>query len=144
MCDSRVILADPNTEVFQHLVKTYQGRSGKHIESYLWVKKCIENGSLAYTPVVYKNPGGRRPGDESVLFSLFQVSLLMRPDRRRQFTAEDEDNMCQWIAEKIPYKEIGGRTGNRLYQQLCEQVRFKIDCPFITALIATTSDRTRI
>jgi len=139
-----VILADPNTEVFQHLVKAYQGKSRKHIESYLWVKKCIENGSLAYTPVVYKNPGGRRPGDESVLFLPFQVSLLLIPDRRRQFTAEDEDNMCQWIAEKIPYKEIGGRTGNRLYQQLCEQVRFEIDSPFITALIAFTSDRTRI
>jgi len=77
MRDARVILADPNTEVFEHLVKTYQGRSGKHIESFLWIKKCIENGSLAYTPVIYKNPGGRRPGDESVLFPPFCVSPLI-------------------------------------------------------------------
>jgi hypothetical protein len=37
-----------------------------------------------------------------------------------QFTTEDEEHLCNWIATKIPYKETGGRTGNRLYQQLCE------------------------
>ncbi|KAH9486777.1 hypothetical protein JR316_0000842 [Psilocybe cubensis] len=100
---ARVILADPNTEVFQHLVKTYQGVSDKYIESYLWVKKCIEKGSVVFTPLVYKNPGGRRPGEE-----------------RTQFTDQDEEHLCNWIAAKIPYKETGGRTGNRLYQQLCD------------------------
>ncbi|CAL1696051.1 unnamed protein product [Somion occarium] len=100
---ARVILADPNTEVFQHLVKTYQGEPDKYVESYLWVKKCQERGVLSFTPVVYKNPGGRRPGEE-----------------RTQFTDEDEEHLCNWIAAKIPYKETGGRTGNRLYQQLCE------------------------
>lgn len=102
---ARVILADPNTEVFQHLVKSYQGVPDKYIESYLWVKKCVEKGALLYTPLVYKNPGGRRPGEE-----------------RTSFTEEDEERLCQWIATKIPYKETGGRTGNRLYQQLCEMV----------------------
>ncbi|EKM83753.1 hypothetical protein AGABI1DRAFT_117233 [Agaricus bisporus var. burnettii JB137-S8] len=101
---ARIILADPNTEVFQHLIKTYQNTPGKHIESYLWVKKCIEKSALVFTPVVYKNPGGRRPGEE-----------------RTQFTEADEEHLCEWIAQKIPYKETGGRTGNRLYQQLCEQ-----------------------
>ncbi|KAF8441484.1 hypothetical protein L210DRAFT_3537300 [Boletus edulis BED1] len=100
---AHVILADPNTEVFQHLVKSYQGVPDKYIESYLWVKKCVEKGALVYTPLVYKNPGGRRPGEE-----------------RTQFTEEDEERLCRWIATKIPYKETGGRTGNRLYQQLCE------------------------
>ncbi|KAI0824274.1 hypothetical protein BC628DRAFT_1339733 [Trametes gibbosa] len=100
---ARVILADPNTDIFNHLVKTYQGEAEKYVESYLWVKKCIEKGQVIYTPVVYKNPGGRRPGEE-----------------RTQFTQEDEKHLCDWIAAKIPYKETGGRTGNRLYQQLCE------------------------
>ncbi|KAF9569719.1 hypothetical protein CPC08DRAFT_652670 [Agrocybe pediades] len=100
---ARVILADPNTEVFQHLVKTYQGVQDKYIESYLWVKKCVEKGALVYTPLIYKNPGGRRAGEE-----------------RTQFSEEDEEHLCQWIAAKIPYKETGGRTGNRLYQQLVE------------------------
>ncbi|KAF8973716.1 hypothetical protein BDZ97DRAFT_388268 [Flammula alnicola] len=100
---ARVILADPNTDVFHHLVKTYQGVADKYIESYLWVKKCIEKGAVVYTPLVYKNPGGRRPGEE-----------------RTQFTEQDEEHLCNWIAAKIPYKETGGRTGNRLYQQLCD------------------------
>ncbi|EPQ60843.1 hypothetical protein GLOTRDRAFT_102548 [Gloeophyllum trabeum ATCC 11539] len=101
--DARVILADPNTEVFDHLVKTYQGVPEKYIESYLWVKKCVDKGGVYYTPLVYKNPGGRRPGEE-----------------RTQFNDEDEEHLCRWIAAKIPYKETGGRTGNRLYQQLVE------------------------
>ncbi|KAJ2928931.1 hypothetical protein H1R20_g8295, partial [Candolleomyces eurysporus] len=101
---ARVILADPNTEIFQSLVKTYQGDPNKYIESYLWVKKCIDKGAVTFTPLVYKNPGGRRPGEE-----------------RTQFTDDDEERLCQWIADKIPYKETGGRTGNRLYQQLCDQ-----------------------
>ncbi|KAJ7169693.1 hypothetical protein C8R46DRAFT_1089683 [Mycena filopes] len=100
---AHVILADPNTEVYKHLIKTYQGEPGKYIESYLWVKKCVEKGAVLYTPVVYKNPGGRRPGEE-----------------RTQFTEDDEQHLANWIATKIPYKETGGRTGNRLYQQLCE------------------------
>ncbi|KAF8225035.1 hypothetical protein L208DRAFT_445514 [Tricholoma matsutake] len=102
MQSARVILADPNTDIFGHLVKIYQGVSDKYIESYLWVKKCIERNSVVYTPLVYKNPGGRRPGEET------------------QFTEEDEEHLCSWIAAKIPYKETGGRTGNRLYQQLCD------------------------
>jgi hypothetical protein len=50
------------------------------------------------------------------------------PIRRTQFTEDDEDHLCLWIAQKIPYKETGGRTGNRLYQQLCEQV-CSVFCP---------------
>lgn len=43
--------------------------------------------------------------------------------RRTQFTNADEEHLCEWIAAKIPYKETGGRTGNRIYQQLCDMVR---------------------
>ena len=71
---ARVILADPNTEIFQHLVKTYQGEPDKYVESYLWVKKCIEKGQVIYTPVVYKNPGGRRPGEEFVYWFVSSVA----------------------------------------------------------------------
>ncbi|KAF7306750.1 Myb-DNA-bind-2 domain-containing protein [Mycena indigotica] len=100
---ARVILADPHTEVFHHLVQTYQSDPNKYIESYLWIKKCIERGIMTYTPVVYKNPGGRRPGEDRTLF-----------------TEEDEHNLCVYIAAKIPFKETGGRTGNRIYTQLCD------------------------
>jgi hypothetical protein len=72
---ARVILADPNTEIFQHLVKSYQGVPGKYVESYLWVKKCVEKGTVVYTPLVYKNPGGRRPGEE---YARYPVSWVRR------------------------------------------------------------------
>lgn len=49
--------------------------------------------------------------------------------RRTQFTEEDEERLCKWIATKIPYKETGGRTGNRLYQQLCEMVMDSFPIP---------------
>jgi hypothetical protein len=126
-----VILADPNTEIFQHLIKVYQGVSDKYIESYLWVKKCVEKGTVVYTPLVYKNPGGRRPGEEfDISFSIHVLWLLTDVAfiRRTQFTDEDEEHLCNWIAAKIPYKETGGRTGNRLYQQLCDLVRFPPSC----------------
>ena len=64
LLSARVILADPQSDIFQHLVKIYQDRPDKYIESYLWVKKSIEKGAVVYTPMVYKNPGGRRPGEE--------------------------------------------------------------------------------
>lgn len=51
------------------MVKVYQGIPDKYIESYLWVKKCVEKGAVVYTPLVYKNPGGRRPGEEYERFS---------------------------------------------------------------------------
>ncbi len=50
-----------------------------------------------------------------------QINVMLR--RRTQFNEEDEEHLCNWIAAKIPYKETGGRTGNRLYQQLCDMVR---------------------
>jgi len=131
MQSARVILADPNTEIFGHLIKTYQGISDQYIESYLWVKKCIEKSSVVYTPLVYKNPGGRRPGEECVHAFSFQAKLTdTQRCRRTQFTEEDEEHLCSWIAAKIPYKETGGRTGNRLYQQLCDLVCPVVYCIF--------------
>ncbi|KIY72777.1 hypothetical protein CYLTODRAFT_6905 [Cylindrobasidium torrendii FP15055 ss-10] len=103
LTSARVILADPNTPIFQTLIKSNENKPGVFVESYMWVKKCIESGVVAYTPVVFKNPGGRRKGEE-----------------RTQFSDDDDRLLCQWIAQKIPFKETGGRTGNKLYQQLID------------------------
>lgn len=35
-------------------------------------------------------------------------------------------NLCQWIATVIPYKESGGRTGNKIYQELCSHVTITV------------------
>ncbi|TRM65764.1 hypothetical protein BD626DRAFT_627782 [Schizophyllum amplum] len=99
---ARVILADPGDEDFKQLIKQYESDPDKYIEAFYWVQRCVELGAIHFTPVVYKNPGGRRAGDE-----------------RTNFTEEDERHLCEWMALKIPYKESGGRTGNKVYQQLC-------------------------
>lgn len=66
MQSAQVILADPNTNTFRDIVAAMQGVPDKHVESHLWVRRCIERAALLYTPLVYKNPGGRRPGDAYV------------------------------------------------------------------------------
>ncbi|KAK1223818.1 hypothetical protein PQX77_013342 [Marasmius sp. AFHP31] len=101
--DARVIIADSKTPVFATLVKLTHHSPNKYVESLEWVNRCLEKESVSFTPHVYKNPGGRRAGEE-----------------RTQFNDEDERKLCEWIALKIPYKETGGRTGNKLYMQLCE------------------------
>ncbi|KAL1741483.1 hypothetical protein HDZ31DRAFT_84797 [Schizophyllum fasciatum] len=98
---ARVILADPGDDAFKELVKQYEGDPQKYIEAFFWVQKCVEMGAIYFSPTAYKNPGGRRPGEE-----------------RTNFTEEDERHICEWLAFKIPYKEAGGRTGNKVYQQL--------------------------
>ena len=62
------------------------------------------------------------PGKSESPLSSSITGLCLLVFRRTPFTEEDEERLCQWIATKIPYKETGGRTGNRLYQQLCEMV----------------------
>ncbi|KAJ3750197.1 hypothetical protein DFH05DRAFT_1385556, partial [Lentinula detonsa] len=112
---ARVIIADSKTSVFSALVKHYQLTPHKYIESLEWVDKCIERQEVSFTPHVFKNPGGRRAGEE-----------------RTQFTEEDERKLCEWIAAKIPFKSTGGRTGNKLYQQLCEMQRNHPEYAWVT------------
>ena len=50
------------------LVKEYESSPGKYIEHFEWIGKCVAVGRVSYTPSVYKNPGGRRPGEEWVPF----------------------------------------------------------------------------
>ncbi|KAF5377542.1 hypothetical protein D9615_005266 [Tricholomella constricta] len=136
---ARVILADPHTEVFGHLVKTYQGVPDKFIESYLIPEVDAQAKSMIYIPL--------------------RAIAIEHLSRRTQFTDEDEEHLCDWIAAKIPYKETGGRTGNRLYQQLCElsndpeyawvsrhtwqswRERYKKNAARLDAMIASIVDR---
>lgn len=47
-------------------------------------------------------------------------------DSRTPFTEEDETNLCKYIASVLPYKETGGRTGNRIYMELMEAVTISL------------------
>ena len=51
------------------------------------------------------------------------LSLKTLCRRRVEFTDADEDNLCKWLALRVPYKEYGGRGGNGLYKDLVERVR---------------------
>lgn len=75
--EARVILADNHTPAFMQLVKAYESSPAKYIEHFEWVDKCVAAGLVSYTPSVYKNPGGRRPGEEWVLFYRIDISSLL-------------------------------------------------------------------
>jgi hypothetical protein len=60
--DAAVILADPDTPVFQQLIQEH--KDAKHIESFLWVKRSIDLGVANFSLHTYRNLGGRRPGEE--------------------------------------------------------------------------------
>lgn len=64
--ESDVILADPETDVFPQLTKKYHADGNKHIEPHTWIRSCIDRDICVYSAKTYKNPGGRRAGDESV------------------------------------------------------------------------------
>ncbi|KAI0074685.1 hypothetical protein K474DRAFT_1511113 [Panus rudis PR-1116 ss-1] len=78
-----------------------------------WVKttgfigECIELGR--YDPKFPRKqgmggiPGGRRNGT------------------RTEFTKEDEEHLCDFLARVVPDKESGGRTGNKIYIDLCKR-----------------------
>ena len=76
---ARVILADYETTVFMQLVKEYESSPDKYVEHFEWIGKCVAAGRVSYTPSVYKNPGGRRPGEECApLFLNFHSPLNSR------------------------------------------------------------------
>ncbi|KAH8120088.1 hypothetical protein DFH11DRAFT_32037 [Phellopilus nigrolimitatus] len=99
--EATVILASSQVESYRDLRKEHQGSSDTFVENLKWLETCVKQEHYYHSPNQVKNPGGRRPGDE-----------------RTAFTEEDEANLCNWIAAVIPYKESGGRTGNKIYQDL--------------------------
>ncbi|THH03002.1 hypothetical protein EW145_g6613 [Phellinidium pouzarii] len=98
--NATVILASSQVEAFREMRKELQGSDVKFVENLKWLQTCIDQNLYYHSPNAVKNAGGRRPGDETA------------------FSDEDEANLCNWIATVIPYKESGGRTGNKIYQEL--------------------------
>ena len=49
-------------------------------------------------------------------------STLAYEDSRTEFTEEDDENLCQYIAEVLPDKGEGGRTGHFIYTDLIRRV----------------------
>ena len=55
-------------------------------------------------------------------FSCMSENMFIVSRRRTPFSEDDENNLCSWIAAVIPIKESGGRTGNKIYQELVSRV----------------------
>ncbi|TDL18896.1 hypothetical protein BD410DRAFT_792678 [Rickenella mellea] len=78
------------------------------VEGPDFVRKCVTAKEYSHVDPIRQRMGGRHGGkDDGRLF-------------RTEFTAEDDENLCRYLAHRIPDKESGGRTGNKVYQQLVE------------------------
>lgn len=49
--------------------------------------------------------------------------IILLISRRQEYTHDDDMHLAAYIASRIPLKEEGGRTGNVIYKELCEEVR---------------------
>ncbi len=50
--------------------------------------------------------------------SVFQASHKYMRRARVDFLEEDDDNLIEYIATKVPIKSEGGRIGNKIYEDL--------------------------
>ncbi|KAF8529674.1 hypothetical protein BU17DRAFT_8045, partial [Hysterangium stoloniferum] len=100
-----VVVADEDWPGFQSLVERFDHYQNKYVEGIPWVEECIESGVYRNTPVVKKNFGGRIAGS-----------------RRTDFTVEDDQYLAGYIAARLPDQTMRGRTGNKLYQDLCSKL----------------------
>ena len=56
----------------------------------------------------------------------------MGTDRSRvAFTSDDDENLVQWLARRMPYKGDGGRQGNKEWEDLCERAEVSLSSPFV-------------
>ncbi|TFY70023.1 hypothetical protein EVG20_g2912 [Dentipellis fragilis] len=78
-----------------------------------WVDQCIERKKVMYPRPQFRNMGGTTAPKQG----------NSAPRRSPvAFTEEDRLNLCRWIATKVPYKNDGGRNGNKIYKELVERV----------------------
>ena len=50
-------------------------------------------------------------------------TMLHRHNARTPFSLEDDEHLVQFLAHRIPYKSSGGRLGNGVYKDLCDERR---------------------
>ncbi|KLO19605.1 hypothetical protein SCHPADRAFT_50172 [Schizopora paradoxa] len=72
------------------------------VEDPKFVDRCIKRGTYAHEQITFKNMGGRAPGAI-----------------RAQFTLEEDIRLAEFLAQLIPDKATGGRTGVTIYKILC-------------------------
>lgn len=73
-----------------------------------------EKSAVAYTPSRVQEVDDLANSERS---RVPPFPITERVGRHTQFTEEHEERLRNCIASKIPCKEAGGRTGNRLYMR---------------------------
>lgn len=110
------------------LQMTYHGdRSPEKREVYVeylnFVQHCIEQGYFRHREKIRKGMGGRSDGRSCVSFLFY---IFVASDSyclsRVNFTGEDDENLCHWLAMFIPEKEAGGRKGGNIFASLMNAV----------------------
>ncbi|KAI5119528.1 hypothetical protein M0805_002550 [Coniferiporia weirii] len=76
-----------------------------YVEEVNFVQRCIERGVYSHEKPLKRNIGGRPAGSV-----------------RNEYTRSDDLHLVQYLSEQVPNKEDGGRTGNTIYQELCNEI----------------------
>ncbi|KAG9051123.1 hypothetical protein FS837_011969 [Tulasnella sp. UAMH 9824] len=103
---AQVIVCDNTLPSFDTLARKYAHDNDVYVEPPEWVKTCIARNRFEHEQVVPKATGGRQKGS-----------------KRREYTVEDDENLAEYLGRRLPSKDMRGRTGNNIYQELCERVR---------------------
>ncbi|KAF8334228.1 uncharacterized protein EI90DRAFT_3051523 [Cantharellus anzutake] len=101
--EARVIVTPSRSmgsELYRQMKSKYRGEPDKFIEKTEWVER-------------------------SLLDRVYQHTASLAPQRTR-FSVEDDVNLINYIAMRVPIASYGGRCGFGLYQELCDRVSSKI------------------
>lgn len=95
------------------LQKKYKDKA--YVEPLTFVRKCVTDGVFQLGRVKEKIDV---PDIEYAHFKFSRRRSCTDLNRRVNFTEDDDDHLCQYIADVVPNKEAGGRQGNDIYIQL--------------------------
>ncbi|KAI9436177.1 hypothetical protein H4582DRAFT_1964883 [Lactarius indigo] len=95
------VILTRSRDVYRSLKDRYAISRKTHVRISGFVDRCIYADRFVLVPTPGKGVPGRIPGA-----------------RRTEFTEDDDEHLCQYIAEILPEKNEGGRTGHFIYTDL--------------------------
>ncbi|KAH9162598.1 hypothetical protein EDB89DRAFT_633349 [Lactarius sanguifluus] len=95
------VILTRSRDVYRSLKDRYAISRKTHVRVSGFVDRCIYAHRFVLVPTPGKGVPGRIPGA-----------------RRTEFTEDDDEHLCQYIAEILPEKSEGGRTGHFIYTDL--------------------------
>lgn len=57
------------------------------------------------------------------LFLTWKAYKRVNSNSRNPFSSDDDEYLVKFLANRIPFKESGGRSGNGVYKDLCSDQR---------------------